>query len=85
MLRRGDNTDQKHASNMIESKILHHLLLKRLSDRDAKVVFVDTSCTEFVHWRNKEFGFISPQYRIFCFTVPALYGVVCGWDRTSTL
>jgi hypothetical protein len=77
MSRREDNTDQKHASNTMENKMLNHLLLKRLSDRDAKFVFVDMSCRKCVQRRLTEIAFISPQYHTLCVKVPAFYSVVC--------
>ena len=40
--------DQKDASNTMENNILNRVILTRLSDRDAKVMFVDTSCRKCV-------------------------------------
>jgi hypothetical protein len=36
--------DQKHASNTVENNVLNRVFLKRLSNKDAKVMFIDTSC-----------------------------------------
>jgi hypothetical protein len=46
MLPREEIKDQKLASNTIENQIINHFFPKRLSDRDVKVVFIDTRTAE---------------------------------------
>lgn len=53
--------DQKCASNTMENSIVSRVFLKRLSDRDVKVMFVGGSCKQYVQQKVTGMGFIGPE------------------------
>jgi len=53
--------DQKRASNTMENDIVNRVFLKRLSDRDVKVMFLDGGCKVYVQQKVRGMGFIGPK------------------------
>jgi hypothetical protein len=77
MLPTKESKDKKNASKTMENKIPNLFFLKRLSDRDVKIMFIDTSCRIYVQQRPTAIGFIYRKYEISSVRVPSCYSIVC--------